>query len=333
MKDWTAAEILAIPESDPEQLFSSPTAYHDEFHELAKRWHPDASDEKRAHEVFAHLTALHRAAKAKGATRWEYPGRLTVKGGGVEWTMRFAKKHTFELGEMYLGRTQVAWAVKREFDDLFANALRAFGTFPYASPEMEKEVSRYLPPRRWFSLVTNDRQYVALDKTEDLILAGDLLAHLGDKIDPKHVAWIVSSLLNLACYFKYAGITHNAIGLDSYFVSPVYHSGALLGGWWYSARVGTKMAALPSRSYVLAPPDITRTKVANSRLDLGLIRQTAAALLGGVDNAPAPMRKWLSYASDGNPIRDYTEWRQVLQDSFGARRFVEMKVSASDVYG
>lgn len=329
----TAIDILAIPASDPEKLFSGPSAVKEEYHALAMRWHPDTSDEKRCDEVFNHIVTLHRAAeKKKTAGHWEYPGRLTIEGRGSKYDMRYAKKHTFEYGDAYIGRTQMAFSFKREFDDLVDNTVRTIRTFPFASPGMLKEISRYLPPARPIFIETDDRRYLVFEKTEELILLRDLLEHQGGKIDPKHVAWIMSSLYNLACYLQYARLTHNDISLDTYLISPTYHSGVLLGGWWFSAKTASKMVALPSRSLALAPPDVLASKVASSRLDLALIRQLGRDLLGDIKNAPEPMRKWLSYASDGNAVRDYEEWKKVLTDSFGARRFVELKVSASDVY-
>jgi hypothetical protein len=37
----TAAQLLKITDHDPERLFSTPAAVHDEYTKLAKRFHPD----------------------------------------------------------------------------------------------------------------------------------------------------------------------------------------------------------------------------------------------------------------------------------------------------
>ena len=66
----TAEQILAIPPSEPERLFSAdPAARRQEFTALAKRWHPDRAGGSAA--VFDKIVALRRAAEAgpAGANR------------------------------------------------------------------------------------------------------------------------------------------------------------------------------------------------------------------------------------------------------------------------
>src|SRR5262249_17943265 len=146
-----------------------------------------------------------------------------------------------------------------------------------------------------------------------------------------------SSLLNLACYLDYAGLTHNAIGLDSVFVAPEAHRVALLGGWWYAAGRDERLRALPAHAAALAPPDMLSARRADIRLDLALIRGLRRTLLGdemrlargGI--APRAMVDWLRGAASDAALRDYELWGSVLEASFGARRFVKLGVTASDI--
>ena len=77
---------------------------------------------------------------------------------------------------------------------------------------------------------TADRLALALvlRKAPDLLLLSDVLAHFNGRMDARQVAWIISSLLNLACYLDYARLAHNAILTDAVFISPPRHSSALL---------------------------------------------------------------------------------------------------------
>ena len=80
-------------------------------------------------------------------------------------------------------------------------------------------------------------------------------------------------------------------------------------------------------------PERRRSRLrADHRLDLNLIRSMGIEMLGSHKEVPDPMAKWLRYASAGDALDDYKVWRKVLKDSFGARRFVELKVSPSDIY-
>lgn len=330
-----ADKILAIPVTEPERLFSSPDAYKDEFRALAKKWHPDAGGHA---DVFDRIAKLYDAAAAKVTKgEWHTPGLLMVhtsKGKDVK--IRYLKKHATETGEMFISRTMVTHATRNDFADVVHSAKKIIGGFTYASDRMRKEISRYLPVvSRAFD--AGDVQYMIMDKTPDLILLRDVINHYGGKIDPKHAAWIISSMLNLACYFEYAGLVHNAIGPDTYFISPPHHSGVLLGGWWYACKEGAKMVALPARTTRVMPVDILTKKKAEHRTDLTLIRAAGREMLGDpvgtrLDGVPKAMSQWLRYASSGSALKDYEEWGKVLTESFGPRRFTEMKIEASDIY-
>lgn len=330
-----AARILAIPMTDPESLFSAPAAVKDEYRALVKKWHPDAGGNAVVFDRIAKLYDLAAEKIARG--EWHKPGVLDLSTATKAYTVRYQKRHVTETGETYIAKTIVAHALKTDFSDLVHNAEKIIGGFKFASAGMKTEVSRYLPSPR-ASFEASDRRFMVMQKTEDLILLRDLLAHVGGKLDPKHVAWVVSSLLNLACYFEYAGITHNAIGLDTYYISPEHHSGALLGGWWYAARTGARMTALPARTTRLAPVDVVTKKIADHRTDLALIRATALELLGNPSwldlekQVPKALSKWLRYASSGSAVDDYRDWMRVLKESFGPRRFTELKIKASDIY-
>jgi hypothetical protein len=47
---------------------------------------------------------------------------------------------------------------------------------------------------------------------------------------------------------------------------------------------------------------------------------------------PAAMVEWLRAVTAGDAIADYARWPEILQTSFGARRFVPMNIKPSDIY-
>jgi hypothetical protein len=339
----SAAALLAIRPSAPERLFTGDEAVaRQEFRALAARWHPDRDPDSGAIGVFQHVNRLYDAAvrKLRGGI-WQTPGLLVLRAtDGATYRIRYRKERAFELGRLFVGREIVAYVVENDHADLFENALQVIDRLPCADPRMAAEIGRYLPEMvRHFE--TEEGQVLVLRKTPDLVLLRDVLDRCGGRMDARHVAWIVSSLLNLACYLDYARLAHNAILADSCFVSPPQHSTALLGGWWYAVRQGERMRAAPAATVQYAPFEVRDGYRGDLRTDLESIRALGRELLGDATGlrlarekaAPPPMLDWLRRPASDSALRDYQIWtNRVLEDSFGERRFVPLDVSAEDWY-
>jgi hypothetical protein len=342
----TADEILAMPEKSPEKLFSGVLEIaKTEYHTLCRRWHPDYNRDANATAVFQHVNNLYQTAQHlietdgwRGAGVLELPAAASGR-GLIARRMRYFKRADFELGEMYIGDMEIAFTVKREYADLFENARRRIASFKFANPAMQKEMHRNLPDNAEY-FATAERLIMVLPKAADMILLADLLEHLGGAIDARHVAWIGSSLQNLACYFEYVGIVHHDISPQTVLVSPEHHSVMLLGGWWYANFVGGKINALPNRTINVAPADVLRNKRADIRVDLELIRQIGRELLGEKgsmpiktnERIPAAMARWFNGATSGSAVADYQLWRNMLEMDFGKPRFCRLDVEPSAIY-
>ncbi len=337
------AQILAVSANAPEKLFSGDvTTAKAEYRALSLKYHPDHNKDPEAVRVFRHITDLYKTAvELIENNAWRGRGFLTLLKPGLidSKQIEYLKIVPFELGDIYIAETEVVFSVRREFADLFENAKRQIYDFHWANDRMRSEVERYLPQNpEYYS--TGDNLVMVLPKAPDLILLEDLRVYLGGAIEAKHVAWIQSSLHNLACYFNFTGIVHNDISPHTYFISPVHHYGALFGGWWYARKDGEKINALPNRTMKLAPADVIRRKEADARVDLELIRATGRELLGNPNGAelrnktdvPAALANWLNGATTGKAVVDYELWKYVLEQSYGARQFVSLNVNASEVY-
>jgi hypothetical protein len=332
-----AAEILAI--SEPERLFGTSDAVHDGYHSLAKRWHPDAPSGDAT--VFAHINDLHSKAKkllANGV--WHVPGLLEFTAAGKQYRVRYVHTFEFELGKAFLGKTLLTYVIRKEFADLVEKARVLISKLHYPDRKTKEVMARYLPKLTAYHETATD-VVMTLDKPADLIRMRDLRDHLGGKIDPKHVAWIVSRLLNHTSYLEWAQLTHNDISLDSLFICPEHHTVCLLGGWWYATATTDRLTALPARTLNYASREMLAEKKPSLRIDPELARLTARELLGdatGVHlmndpNLPRSMVDWLRLSGSGSAMQDYTQWRDsVLMKSFGPRKFVKFSVSADEVY-
>lgn len=339
-------QILSISADAPEKLFSGDVqTAKTEYYILSRRWHPDLSKHPDAALVFQHVNKIYRTAQELIETdAWRGAGVLELpiaKSSEVfkSRQLRYFKRASFELGDLYIGKTEIAWAVERQYADLFENARRQLKNFRFANAAMQTEIERSLPLRPEY-FVTRERLIMVLPKSADAILLEDLLDYLGGAIPAKHVAWIVGSLQNLCCYFDYHQIVHQDISPRTVFVSPEHHTAVLLGGWWYTSFANEKIRALPSRTTRTAPADVLRNKRADARVDLELIRQTGRELLGSKTNArltvdknvPPAMARWLSGATSGLAVTDYQLWQNVLAMDFGKPRFCPLAINSSAIY-
>ena len=344
-----AADILKIPDDKPELLFTPGMSVDDRFRSLIKRFHPDVSSDPLARQVTAKITVLVATARRVGldpqaaaAAKVSGSNVLTLTGtDGKIRNIRYGARSPFELGSCYYGSRYVVYVVDPAYSSLYDSAVTTISTLHFASDRMATEVGRYTPKIKSTFTTVDGKRVLVLTKPEGVYTLRHVLDARGGSLEPEHAAWIMSSVLNMCCYLQWARLCHNDLSVDSVFVSPREHAVYILGGWWYAAGVGEHLTHLPARSARLAPVDIIGEKLADSRTDLilarALIREVSgnlsvADLMTGGTRIPAPMARFLSVPGPGLALEDYKVWTEdVLPSSFGARRFVELKINDSDI--
>ncbi len=350
--EFLAAEkLLGI--SSPEALFSqSVREAKQEYRSLARRWHPDHEHSPQAAHVFAHIVHLYQIAREKLTTgQWNEPGekiedeisgvkKFRLVDGSIR-ALECKIVRPFELGLMYVSDHSVIFEINEEFDDLFQQGRKRIHFLPYKNDAMTLEMSKNLPQVIEI-FRTKNTNVLVVRKTPDQLLLSDVLKHFGGKLAPiNHVGWVLNVLLNLSCYLEWAGVTHNAISPESFFISPLRHSGMLLGGWWYATKIGERLLAVPDRSLTFIPPDILRNKRADVRADLELIKSIGRETLGDAVGAhlvhdkslPPGLVEWLLMPSSGRAADDYTTFkREVLPNAFGKPKFVSMHLDTNQLY-
>jgi hypothetical protein len=327
----TAKEILKI--EFPAILFNGSADIKVQFRELTKRWHPDVNEDPLAKNVFIHISELYQKAidSLKNGTR-ETPNLLELEDGTHKYRIRYLAKHDLDIGSMYIGDTIVAYIIEEQYKSLVDNAQNIIKKFKFSNSDMEKEFKKYLPELAHIGKI-KDKHIVVFKKSKDLLLLRDVYNYYNKKLDPKHTAWITSSLHNLLCYLDYTKIVNHNITLDTYFISPSGHTGALLGGWWFSAEVGRLMTIVPNGTYEVMPFEIRKNKIASTQTDGELVKAIGRILVKNIEDVPLPMKNWFNFAAGKKPIRDYNDWyAKVLTDSFGPKKFVKMELSSKDLY-
>ena len=240
------------------------------------------------------------------------------------------KKVPFELGDMYINKEEVVFALDQIYADLVDNAVTYMRLFDNI-PNEYKEFRKYLP-----SFIKSFKEgsscIVVIRKDPGMILLKDILNFYGGSLDPKHVAWILSSLYNLCCYLQFMGSCHNDISLNSYFISPEFHTGALLGGWWYATKIGEKIKGVPARTYAILPQNMKDNKLQQKIIDLILVKKLGREMLIGKP-APEPLVNWLETPTSGDVLNDYTTWRgEIIDQAFGGKFFTPMNLKADQIY-
>jgi hypothetical protein len=325
----------------PEILFSKDNIKA-EFRALALKWHPDKCKDPRCSDVFSHISILYNLGLQKiEKDYWNTFGLLEITSiEGKKFNIRYKSMIPFELGVMYVGDTVVAFSVSKSHKLLYKSFLDNIHKLGYTSDKMKAEFSRYLPNIQ-AEVETTDNLILVLKKTPDVLPLSVVLNYFDGVIDPKGVAWIVSSLHNIHCFLQFNGISHNNIDLNTYFVSPENHSGLLLGGWWYTAGIGKPLKSVPTKTYEYMSVKSRNNKTADIGVDGELIRSLARKLLGdetGITLAskykvPQDFVSWIRLSGSKKAVDDYKTWRnKVVVSAFGERRFTKMDINITDAY-
>jgi len=337
----TAAEILNF--TTPGELFSDQSeSLKKEYLRLAKLWHPDNhANSSEANQVMTKINLLyHQGLALLAQGKWERPGFLRLKANdGKIHEIKYLASSDFELGKIYLGSTMVCYLINKIHHDFYENALIQLSNFTFANEKMRQEISKYLP-RLVAKFETDEYLGMVISKTSELLSLKDVLTFYQGQLSDRHVAWILGTLYNMACYLNYAGLSHNAISLENYFISPKDHTGVLLGGWWYTVKQGTKMLGVSEKVYAIMPPTVKNEKKGNILTDLEAIRLLGRELLGDPNGtrletlkaAPTPMINWLRGVASETAYQEYQNWNKVLTASFGMKKFVVMDLSEKELY-
>jgi hypothetical protein len=334
-------EILAI--KTPENLFDK-NKIKLQFMKLRKLWHPDYCSLPESGDVFHHIQQLKvRADELIKKGIWNKDGEIEfMTADGKRYVFRFLKKKEIGVGIMFIGAEKIMFMIKQEFEDLYKQAKHSIIEFPFKNKQIEKEFQKFLPIITFAEKLNGDGFIMLIKKHKDAYSLADLIDYHNGKLEPKQVAWIGSGLFNLAAMFEVSGMTYNGFTSDAIFVKPDDHTIYLLGGWWYSGKVGSMLKAIPSKMARVLPRQLYVEKRMDSCYDGIQIRSTLIEALGDKtmlgssllksSDIPKPILAWLRGIDTGNAVKRYDDWFKVLKSAFGKRKFIEMKIDSNKIY-
>ena len=304
-----------------------------EYREMARAYHPDVCKLPNATEITAKInelysTALHLIELGK----WESSNSVQFQDtAGKKYISRFLKTAPFELGTMYISDGAVIYVFETQYSRYYDNAVSQIKALDYADETMKTEMSRFMPTIRFNFETTDGKKVLILKKTHDVFLLSDVQKAFGGKIPDRHVAWIISRLCNLCCYFDYTGIAHNGLTIDNCLISPEYHTVMPLGGWWYTKKIGEPLIGVPRSVYDVMPIKAKSDKISSCQTDLEAIKLIGRQLIDK-DTAPKPIMDFLNCGSSANARNEFAKWDSALDAAYGKRQFVEMKINKSNIY-
>ena len=336
----TAAEILAMR---PSQLFpGTPAEVRKRFGQLVLQWHPDkrpAGLHDESEKVFQHILKCRDAALRgeEGLQRVVFTRRRPAAGQAAKFALDYMHAASFEAGTLYVSHENISYLVERSQEHLCPPALNMRWNF--ADRKVEQEMTKYLPRRNRWEQVEQGTLMVYKRNTDQILLS-DLLRWEKDRganVDPRHVMWMISSLLNTCCYLQIQKTSHCALIPHYLLVSPDMHSVALCGPPLYAVPHGTRPKAVPQQVLDVYPRLKTAgVTVDDSRLDLTLVRALALEALGvtsvaglaRADHLHPGLRKWLATPAPASALQDYKNWEEMR----GKRAFTPYGTTANEMY-
>lgn len=309
-------------------------------------WHPDrwpAEQQDEAKRVFQHIKDLYEKALTNlRAGVWGSSHVQHFQSKDREFSLSYLRREGVPgFGAQYISRSRVTYEVPSSNADLMDLWISNLGKLK-RGPTSEMKEDQHLRTATqldYGTLPLKDGGYLLyVTKDPDLFCLKHVLEKKGS-LDPKHVAWILTRLLNLACLMQVSGVPNLDLTSRSVFIQPRTHSLVLMDGWQFVGGFSQKPLAIPARTARLCPTMASKGTVTYSHI-LTLIKVLGMECLGDPSGAllltnkqvPEEMKKWLLSGPLGDAIKELGAWEEAKRKSFGAPTWVAFDATESMLY-
>jgi hypothetical protein len=139
-------------------------------------------------------------------------------------------------------------------------------------------------------------------------------------INHKQATWIISRLMNLVVLLNKSGLVHNGISSNSVFINGPEHTAALLDGWWYSTRKGTRVKSIKTKDIVLLSKKERESKITTSKFDIECVKRLGRNL--ETDDTPKQIKHWLKLPASKDVLLELSNWQnKIIISAYGKRKF------------
>lgn len=293
---------------------------------LARRLHPDSTDDPRAKDAFWRLSEFWDEYNGKNPTPWVTIStrKRSYAVGDKRYTGKVANLYEANYTEgdkVHQGLMKMPRAVRdTDLMEAEATALKKLHA------ELAENWIPYLPElietfRHRDKTSGKDRRVNVIKPIgDDWYTLQEVMVRYKFKLDPRDAAWMWRRVLGILGAVHRAGLVYGGIDWDNIVIQPEKH-GLMLLDWCYSTPIGTKVKSSPRPEW--APPEYKAQEPADQRYDV----YGAGNLLWGMASTP----RFITYArgliADDVRVRPKDAWvlldelDDLLARAYGPRKF------------
>lgn len=309
------------------RVFRSSSSISDQFKQLAKDCHPDTGGSV---EAFSKLAQFRKEAEeARSSGIWEEGNTLFYRSGTILGCLNGIQAiHKFELGTVYVFPTQIVYVLDREAPHESVSSFK--------SSKIESIFKPLMPHLTERKSIGSKTMYF-YSKTPDQFLLADVIQ---EDWKEEHVAWFMSRLFDLGCFFKYSsGVIPLDLSACNLLVSIQHHSISFVGNFWFAYKQDSKISLLPNRILKELPERIRNSKIVEWSIYSSQAKALCRELLGDRSGSKLrgcirePFFNWLMSPGSDHQQEEYEMWQKsILPSIFPVREFVKWPINAADIY-
>lgn len=252
-----------------------------------------------------------------------------------------------KIGTMYVTDKNIIYIINKKYEKYYKNYIAKTKHFPKLDKKIASIVEHMLPNvTKHFEANTGDFAIILNKPCQNIYPLRELLNYFEGKIEPEYVSSMLSRLYYFVSYLDLIGIAHNGITIDNLFFAPgkTVEEGAsftvddmrivgIYGGWFFSTYSHEKINGIPKEVHEILPDEVKLHGYSSFKVDELSIKRVARELLGDclgkkLENVPKSLINWVNSNSIHiNSYEEFKAWNEVIIQSFGKHRFVDMDVS------
>ena len=320
-----------------------------QYEEYMERFKPTDYNTIRNFVITQKITLLYRKAlKQLGSKEYDMGQYNLVITDEDNNTLSFEADYVYDikLGKMYVTEENIIFLVNKKHKKYYENYIAKTTKIPKLNKDIWSRTQYSFPNvTKHFKTIEGDYAII-VTKPCKIYPLREILNYFGGKLHHEHVAAIVNRLYYFECYMDIIGMQHNGITVDNLFFAPgrVVEEGesftvddmrivGVFGGWFFTTSVDEKKTGMPKEVYESLPEKLRTQKYSSFEVDEHAIKRVARELLGdasgeNLGDTPEPIKKWLNDPNiKRNAFNEYVFWEDVMHESYGKRRFVDMNIS------
>jgi len=139
---------------------------------------------------------------------------------------------------------------------------------------------------------------------------------------------------------QWSNLVHGDISVNTVIINPSKHEVSLMGGWWYSKKIGEKLTSMPMPTFKILPNSVIHDKIAKMEIVSEQIHALGRELLGNrygnyieLSKVNKKFAEWATNPGTDSLYDEYDTWdTKTLNSIFGPRKFIKWDLKSEEVY-